>query len=264
MARPLLSKIRPIVIAVINGLCFAANMLLWGYPAKAADLKSAHMAIVSAVDRVGNLTTHSGQIIRLSNIALPLESTAAYQDSLSWLTNQTLGKLAGIAGKGARQDRLQRWIGDVFVGDTWLQGDLALMGLAFIVPDASQPESLNALIARESYARHSRLGIWDSSEAPVASPATAHQFIGTYRIITGRIIDASRVKTRVYLNFGDDYRQDFTVRINGRLRHQIDRSGDPPEDWDNRLVEVRGLLLQENGPLILLESQYHLRRIKSP
>ena len=264
MTRPLLSKIWPIVSTVIYGLCCTASMLLLGNPAKAADLNLARTAIVSSVDRVGNLTTHSGQIIRLNNIALLLEATAAHQDSLFWLINQTVGKSLRVTGAKPKQDRLQRWIGDVFVGDTWLQGDLISMGLAFVVPDASQPQSLNALIARESYARHNRLGIWDSPEAPVASPATAHQFIGTYRIVTGRIIDASRVKTRVYLNFGDDYRQDFTVRIDGRLRHQIDRSGDPPENWDNRFVEVRGLLLQENGPLIQLESQYHMRRIKSP
>ncbi len=64
------------------------------------------------------------------------------------------------------------------------------------------------------------------------------------------MVAAAVVRGRVYLNFGPDWRTDFTIAIAPRDRRRFTRAGLLPGDWDGRRLRVRGWLKRYNGPMI--------------
>ena len=69
-------------------------------------------------------------------------------------------------------------------------------------------------------------------------------------MIEGRILDAAQVKGTVYLNFGADWRQDFTVSIDYKSLKRFGEMTPHPRDWSGRAIRVRGWLSKRNGPMI--------------
>ena len=58
------------------------------------------------------------------------------------------------------------------------------------------------------------------------------------------------VRGRGYLNFGENWREDFTVSIAPRDRRRFEAAGIAVEDYEGRLVRVRGWVDSFNGPMI--------------
>ena len=54
----------------------------------------------------------------------------------------------------------------------------------------------------------------------------------------------------VFLNFGDNWRTDFTIRLDRRIARQFRRAGLTADSYDGRRVRVRGWLKNWNGPMI--------------
>jgi hypothetical protein len=73
--------------------------------------------------------------------------------------------------------------------------------------------------------------------------------VETFQLVEGRVREVSEVGRRIYLNFGGDWRKDFTLTIEAgdRSRFADDLSG-----LEGRQVRVRGWLRDFNGPAIRL------------
>lgn len=227
-------------------------------PAHAQDAELLLEDTVKSVSLNSNLNLKSGQRLTLHGITHP-ESPAWKQKAQLWLAAKSLGQTVRVIGSKPTHNRHGTLMGAVYVGDQWLQGGMLTQGLAFVVPDPSQLQFMDAMLALEHEARLKRLGIWGTKDTPIITPTTAHRAVGQYRILSARVISATRVRARVYLNFGPNYRTDMTVRLDGRLRSKLDRSGDPPETWSGRWVTARGVVIQENGPMIVPQSPYEVR-----
>jgi hypothetical protein len=74
---------------------------------------------------------------------------------------------------------------------------------------------------------------------------------GRFRIVQGRVLRVAPTERYVYLNFGADWRADFTVRVR-RSELGGALAGVDLEGLAGRLVEVRGVVLEAGGPLIEL------------
>lgn len=206
---------------------------------------------VTAVQTDGSLTTTSGTDIALHGISLLSEAPGFRQQAQLWLATRVIGADIRVFGSDPTQDRHGRWIGQLYTPDhTWLQGALLEAGLAFATPEAAQPAMAEALLQQEQIARAAGMGFWGTDQAPTATPYTARDHMGHYRLVTGKIVSATQVKAIVYLNFGPNYRTDFTVKISGRLRQMLEAQGHAPADWDDKWVTVRGVIFAENGPMI--------------
>ncbi|MDH5799092.1 MAG: hypothetical protein OEZ19_11040, partial [Paracoccaceae bacterium] len=66
----------------------------------------------------------------------------------------------------------------------------------------------------------------------------------------GRVLDAADVRGTIYLNFGADWRSDFTVKITSRSRKLFEAEGFDFPAMENRTIRVRGWLDEMNGPMI--------------
>jgi endonuclease YncB( thermonuclease family) len=151
------------------------------------------------------------------------------------------------------KDRNGRILAHLIRGDgLWIQENMLKEGWArvYTFPD-------NRLFARELYAaeataRAARRGLWSHPDYAVRKPdpALLKADIGTYQIIEGIVAEAAKVRGRVYLNFGEDYRTDFTASIPPEVAALFSAAKLDPLKLKGRTVRVRGYIRDFNGPAI--------------
>jgi micrococcal nuclease len=72
----------------------------------------------------------------------------------------------------------------------------------------------------------------------------------TFQVVEGVVVEAATVRGRIYLNFGRDYRTDFTVVIDEDDLDAFEDAGLAPETLAGRRIRVRGWIDMYNGPMI--------------
>lgn len=132
----------------------------------------------------------------------------------------------------------------------WLQGALLAQGMARVRSVADNRSRIPAMLAIEADARAGSRGIWADRLYRIRTPDEAGSDIGSFQIVEGIILDRARVRERIYLNFGPDWRTDFTVSIDTRLLPMFAQNGLDPMDLKGRRIRVRGWIEARNGPLI--------------
>lgn len=137
----------------------------------------------------------------------------------------------------------------------WINGEMVRSGVAWTMTDAANPDMAADLYGLEETARAGKKGLWArQSPFDVLTPETASQGNGTFRIIEGTINRAATSKNNLYLNFGADWRKDFTVMISPALRRKMSQNGLDPMSLSGTKVRVRGWLREWNGPFMELET----------
>ena len=106
------------------------------------------------------------------------------------------------------------------------------------------------MLALERAARADRRGIWADPYYAIRTPFEAEDYIDSFQLIEGRVQDVAVVRGRAYLNFGADWRSDFTISLAPEVLRRFAREGVDPQDYEDRPVRVRGWLKSFNGPMI--------------
>ena len=167
------------------------------------------------------------------------------------LAELTLGREVTLAYGGRRIDRHGRALAHLIEGSgTWVQGELLARGMARVYSFADNRALIPEMLARERAARAARRGIWRWRFYAVRGAEEAAQHLGGFELVEGRVIKVAVVRKRVYLNFGADWRSDFTVTIAPRTRRLFEAEGIDPSAYEGRMVRVRGWVKSYNGPLI--------------
>jgi endonuclease YncB( thermonuclease family) len=154
----------------------------------------------------------------------------------------------------ASLDRHGRVRAHIFRDDgLWVQGELLRQGLARVHTTPDDTMLAGAMLAREREARTTKRGVWGDPFYVVRRADEAGRFVDSFQLVEGCVLDAVRGKGQVFLNFGPDWRTDFTVRIAGSAalaRFRVAEDGGDPLALKGKIVRVRGWLLSRNGPLI--------------
>lgn len=249
--------------------------------APTAGLTATAAGRVRAVTDDGTLVLEDGRRVRLAALRLPQASDLPVGPATA-AERQQIAALAGLAhdhlrttveGRSVRlwleslaRDRWGRWLAQVCPAPDgpWVQADLIDRGLARVATLPGAAAAAPLLLAREASARHARRGLWAGRLYAPREPEETWPWLGTFQIVRGAVQDTAKVRSRVYLNFGRDWRRDFTVRID-----HPDRIGfSVPEllDLAQQTVQVRGWLFERDGPMIApdhpaaLETTVHLAR----
>jgi len=178
------------------------------------------------------------------------------QQAKEALEKLALGKNVEIRYGGAEIDRHGRVLGHMFVGDdqVWVQGAMLMVGMARVYSFPDNRFCLNELYQIEAQARVDRVGIWSGEPFYAirdgAKPKQILERLDNYEIVEGRIINADRVGSRVYLNFGSYWKEDFTIVIERAGLRRFEEAGIDPLAFENALVRVRGWIEQRDGPRI--------------
>jgi hypothetical protein len=80
-------------------------------------------------------------------------------------------------------------------------------------------------------------------------------------VVQARVRDVAEVDGRVYLNFGADWRTDFTVTLAPRTARLFAEAGVAVQAYESKRVQVRGWLERYNGPLIEATHPEQIRKL---
>lgn len=150
-----------------------------------------------------------------------------------------------------KEDRHGRILAHLLTEDgVWLQGDMLQKGLARVYTFPDNRRLATDMLAQEQNARQHKRGIWPLAFYAIRQPNHLNKDIGTFQVIEGRVLETAKVKGTVYLNFGDDWRSDFTIAINSKARRIFDKEGIDLLALKDKKVRVRGWLKKRNGPMI--------------
>ena len=241
------------------------SALMWG-PASAgipegipAGLKAGGRAKAVEIVDGDTLVLEDGRQVRLVGIQapkLPLGRKGFKPWPLAGAAKQALGRLAlgktlALAYGGQARDRHRRLLAHLFDAEgTWIQGALLERGLARVYSFADNRALVPEMLALEAEARAARRGIWAHPFYAVRTADQAARHIGGFELVEGRVREVAIVRGRAYLNFGADWREDFTVTLAPAERRRFEAEGFAPEVYRGRLVRVRGWLKSYNGPMI--------------
>lgn len=163
------------------------------------------------------------------------------------------GSLVRHAAEGDAPDRHGRRVAQIFVardgGETWLQADLVDADAARVMPRRGSEACAAELLAREE-AR----GLGD-----VRTADDMNSMIGQYAIAEGVVTRALVLSDGVFLDFGEDWRTDFSAFI---ARGDMKRFGailDDVRALEAKRVQLRGFVGERAGPQMRLSSPSALR-----
>lgn len=216
-------------------------------------------ATVTEVTDGDTLTLSSKTVVRLVGIQapkLPLDRPGFKEwplarESREALEALSLNRKLTLHPAARPTDRWGRTLAHLTRDDgLWVQGEMLRLGWARVYTFPDNRELAREMLALERDARAGRRGIWGHPYYAIVTPERAGKVINTFQIVEGTVMDAADVKGRVYLNFGPDWKTDFTIVVPPRVRKTLARQGMDPADFKGRTVRVRGWLKEYNGPVI--------------
>lgn len=213
-------------------------------------------ARIMRIEQNGVLVLSDGRALKLEGVRLP---SAAQDRAPKEIADQAKAELDDLA-KGRtlsvhaiypKEDRYDRVRGQLFAeGGQWLQIDLLKKGLARADISPDRGECYRELYAAEAEARQAHLGLWANPAYAIRTRETVRGDIGTFQIVSGRILSATQSDGAVYLEFGRDWRRDFMVVISPDDVKTFKRMGVDPMNYGGKQVRVRGLIQARGGPVI--------------
>lgn len=198
------------------------------------------------IEKIGphlRLTDPAGHIARLGGIEI-VETGEAHE----WLLARQGQTFSSVQDHAETHDRFGTKLIVITGNDgTTIQEHLLGQGLALCRHDLP-PSCSKRWHSAEKRARASGIGVW-SEKYPIKT-SEANPSTNGYALFYGRILHAQEARRYVYLNFGASWKTDFTIRVPKRAVKRINKSGIDLLALEGRLVEARGFMFEENGPMI--------------
>lgn len=151
---------------------------------------------------------------------------------------------------GAREDRHGRVLAHLATPDgLWIQGAMLQAGFARVYTFDDNRALIAEMIALEAEARAAKRGIWADRYYRIRQLNDLAGTTDSFQIVEGRVLQVGLSRDRAFLNFGPDYKTDFTVAIAKRDFKNFGRGFDPKR-LEGKLLRVRGWVEAVNGPSI--------------
>ncbi len=249
-------------------LAGAITLAACGREALAPSLALGDDARVVAWPGARRLTLNDGRDLILAGLETP--RPAAARAPAEPFAPETLART-----KALTEDRPLRWRAAP-VADRWnrpsgileargpdgwfsVQAALVAEGLARVRPCDEAEVDCRAWLEAEEGARAARRGLWSSPYFAVRpADAIGPSAAGAFCLVEGVILDAAAVRGWTYLNFGVDYRRDFTAAV--PPDHAARFASLDLEAWPGASVRVRGFVESRNGAMITLAHPLQLER----
>jgi hypothetical protein len=223
---------------------------------------------VTRVEGAAAFTLDDGSSLKLMSLSVPsardvavsVEEWAPEVEARAAVDGLVRDRRIEIVASGAFRDRYGRRVAHVYGSDRdagrfWLQSVIIDGGHARVAPLPGESMCLRELFAREAVARAKRAGLWANPAYAVRSARETRgleKLGGTFQIIEGWVAAVGMSRNEVFLNFGRDWKWDFTAAVD--LKRSDDRESLVArlKNLKGRLVRVRGFIERRNGPFISL------------
>lgn len=242
---------------LLGTVIFAAT-LAWGCaPAQTAEKSPLH-AVKHVIDG-DTIVLDDGEHVRLVGIQAP---EIAHKDSPGQPygpeATEALKKLIGqsrirVEPAAEPRDRHGRLLAYLYPekGDM-LQLAMVKSGAAMVYSFPNNTAHISEFLKAEAAARAAGKGLWQLPAYRPLTAETAGQGDGQYRVVEGVIRHVAKVKGHWYLNFGEDWKTDFTIFIDRKNVKRFSSSDLHPQDWEGRRIRIHGWIFPKNGPMIEL------------
>ncbi len=142
-----------------------------------------------------------------------------------------------------------------------LQEVLVRDGAVRVAPESNQHERIAGLLAIEQQARAERRGLWALPGYQLFDASNAEGAIGGFHLIEGTVARAEKHGDRFYLNFGEDFRSDFTASAASALSRRWLKEGADLASFAGAQIRVRGFVDAINGPSIDLKHPMQIEKL---
>lgn len=261
------------IIAAFASTFFAFSVMAQDFVLPKGDFEDMRKTDVATVTEVVNPLTvklDDGRFIHLAGLDYPdLDfydpgdlSVTAQEILDDFLKNQDVIIYQTQSKDEGRMNRMGHHIAHLVRArdETWTQGMLIALGVARVRTTKYNPEMAAQMLNLEDQARTQKVGLWAMEEYNVLTPTSTFKHIGSYQIIEGQVISVSMRRNKLYLNFGNNWKQDFTVRLNPNRYQDFEKNGLPPRRWSGKSIRIRGWLESYNGPFLDID---HPERIEA-
>src|SRR5206468_10803124 len=109
------------------------------------------------------------------------------------------------------------------------------------------------LLTRERAARKAKLGLWAISYYDLLdadNPPDVLAERGRFALVEGKVVSVRESGATIYVNFGRQWTEDFTVTILKRNERSFTAAGLEPKKLEGRRVRIRGFIEQRGGPWV--------------
>ena len=161
-----------------------------------------------------------------------------------------------------KPDRYGRLVVNVFAGadQRWLQLELVRKGLVTVNPQGEDMNCIDELLVAEATARSKKVGIWQIPEiAMLSDDVNWNKRVQSYQLVEGNILSVGKTNSRFYLNFGDNWNEDFTVIVAKSNFKRFKKAYGDLKQLAGKKVRIRGWMIQNRGPMI---EMYHPGQIE--
>lgn len=226
----------------------------------------ADSARVTGIVDGDTLVLEDGRRVRLAGVEAPKPPHGRRHWPLAETAKTALEALAldrTVALRhDAAEDRYGRRLAQLYRDDgVWLQGEMLRRGLARVHTWADTRALAAEMLAIEAEARSAGRGLWSQRFYGVRTPEDIERDLDSFQIVEGRVLDAQKVKGQVFLNFGPDWRTDFTARI---AKRDLRLFTDDPLALKGATIRVRGWISLWNGALIDVTHPEQIETVASP
>jgi len=249
------------LLLLVSAPAAATAAPAWPEPAPALPPSLVPEEVARAVEIVDGdtLVLDDGRQVRLVGIQAPklplgragFEPWPLADEAKAALAELTLGRELRLAYGGRRMDRHGRMLAHLQTADgLWVQGMLLGAGLARVYSFADNRTGVKAMLALEGRARQARRGIWALDWYAPRRAGEVDARAGGFQLVEGRVRDTAEVRGRIYLNYGEDWRRDFTVTLDRETAARFRAEEIDPLAYEGRRLRVRGWVKSFNGPMI--------------
>ncbi len=239
----------PIKGLSIKAFTAAFLVLFLLFSAPSASGKSQSVARVVDGDTV---IMADGSRVRLVGIDAPELGQPWAEQAVKQLRDSTDGRKVQLRRCG-HQDKYGRVLGVLTKDGQNL--NLALIERGFAIPMLIPPCGkmlLPEVLESAAGAALGRKGIYSQPEYRIVDHGQAAKSVGRWAVIRGKVLNLHRGRRAFHLNFGSDWKKDFSVVIFPFGRTRFNELGLDIGELVGREVLVLGRVREYNGPQIIV------------
>jgi endonuclease YncB( thermonuclease family) len=163
------------------------------------------------------------------------------------------GKRISLEYDRKKRDRYERLLAYVRVDEVFVNEAMVRDGLALMDVRAPNLKHQEVFLNAQKEARRFSRGIWKKIGDNTITHREAVRFVNRIGAVQGKIRDVHRGKRKAYLNFGRDYKTDFTgVIYEENLKNFPLETGGVAAYFLGKRVRIYGFIKEGGGPMITI------------